>query len=63
MVTNFDHIYALKDDKLVHVDTGPTGLKCGCICSKCKGLLVAENGGKIQAQHFTHLGFFLEKKH
>ena len=54
MSINSEQLNALKDDKLVHVDTVPTGLKCGCICSKCKGLLVAKNGGKIEAHHLVH---------
>lgn len=50
-------LYALDaDDKLVHVDSVPNGLECGCTCPACHGKMIAKNGGDIYRHHFAHDG-------
>jgi hypothetical protein len=52
-----DHQYAIKDGNLVSIaDIGKehNGKKCGCICTKCKGPLIAKNRGKKRIPHFAH---------
>lgn len=39
---------------LVHVDSVPNGLECGCRCPHCKTALEAKNGGQILQHHFAH---------
>ena len=43
-----------QNNRLVHVDDVPNGLKCGCVCPSCHAPLVARNGGSILAHHFAH---------
>lgn len=42
--------------KLVHVDSVPNGLLCGCTCPKCNSELIAKNEGKHNTHHFAHVG-------
>ena len=42
------------DGKTVFIDDVPLGKKCGCICTKCKGPLIAKNRGKKRIHHFAH---------
>lgn len=42
------------EEKMVHVDTDPNGIRCGCICPNCYEQLVARQGD-INAHGFTHL--------
>ena len=47
--------YALDEGgSSVHVDAVPKGLKCGCHCPNCNGLLYAKNGGMVREHHFAH---------
>lgn len=47
--------YALGvDGKLVHVNSVPNGIECGCICPHCKEPVLAKNGGKVREHHFAH---------
>ena len=48
--------YALREDRLVHVDSVPTGNRCGCVCPNCRERLIAKNAGKVRAHHFSHVG-------
>lgn len=45
--------WALKDEKMVHVDEVERGLKCGCICPACGEPLIAKQGEK-KTHHFAH---------
>ncbi|MBR2468439.1 MAG: topoisomerase DNA-binding C4 zinc finger domain-containing protein [Clostridia bacterium] len=45
--------YALKDDKLCCIDEVESGLKCGCVCPACGGVMVARKGD-IKIHHFAH---------
>ena len=57
MLHNQNHIYAIRenDGKIVFIDDLENGLRCGCICSKCKEPLVAKNRGKTdRIHHFAH---------
>lgn len=45
--------YALKDGRIVHVDSVDRGRACDCICPACNGLLVARKGD-IRVHHFAH---------
>jgi hypothetical protein len=45
--------YALKDGMPVHVSEVERGLRCGCICAKCKERLTARKGN-IRIHHFAH---------
>lgn len=45
--------YALKDEKLVHIQTVEKGLACGCVCPSCGSRLVARKGNK-KIHHFAH---------
>ena len=48
-------LYALDaDGQLVHVDSVPNGLACGCRCPGCGAPLVAKNNGETKAPHFAH---------
>ncbi|MBR3938546.1 MAG: hypothetical protein IKJ67_01035 [Bacteroidales bacterium] len=48
-------IYALdKNGNLVHVDNVNNGLKCECVCPKCKSKLNAKNEGTKKIHHFAH---------
>lgn len=48
-------LYALSPEgQLVHVDSVPNGLACGCRCPGCGALLVAKNNGETMAAHFAH---------
>ncbi len=48
-------VYAYQESKLTFVDNVPNGKKCHCKCPFCEKEVIAYNGGKIQAHHFTHL--------
>ena len=54
MLHNQNHIYAIRenDGKIVFIDDLENGLRCGCICSKCKEPLVAKNRGKTDRIHY-----------
>ena len=45
--------YALKDGRVVHVDSVARGRACNCICPACEGPLVARKGS-IRSHHFAH---------
>lgn len=45
--------FALKDGRIVHVDSVDSGRACGCICPACKEMLVARKG-RIRVHHFAH---------
>ncbi|WP_321426433.1 hypothetical protein [uncultured Bacteroides sp.] len=47
-------VYAYQESKLTFVDNVPNGKKCNCKCPFCEEEVIAYNGGKIQAHHFTH---------
>ena len=40
----FNMVYALHNDKLVHISSVPGGLDCECICPACSGKLIAKKG-------------------
>lgn len=47
--------HAMNDDgQMVHVDSVPKGIKCGCHCPHCQAPLYAKNGGQIREHHFAH---------
>lgn len=46
-------IYALKENRLVHVDEVESGLKCDCYCPACRSQLIARKGSKM-SHHFAH---------
>ena len=50
---HFRNPLALKDGRLVHVDSVPNGRACGCECPGCSGALVAAQGKK-RAHYFRH---------
>ena len=57
MLHNQNYLYAIgeNDGKIVFIDDVENGLRCGCICSKCKEPLVAKNRGKTdRIHHFAH---------
>lgn len=56
MPANTNHLYVIRESagERVFIEVVPNGNKCGCICSKCKELLVAKNCGKINAHYFAH---------
>lgn len=43
-----------EDGRLLHVDSVPNGLACGCRCPGCGAMLVAKNNGETVASHFAH---------
>lgn len=45
--------YALKDGRIVHVDSVARGRACGCACPACDGLLIARKGNH-RTHHFAH---------
>lgn len=45
--------FALKDGRIVHVDSVAGGRACRCICPACEGALIARKG-RIRAHHFAH---------
>ena len=45
--------YALKNNKLVHVDNVESGIACGCICPSCGEILIARKGN-VNIHHFAH---------
>lgn len=50
-----DFIYALKEGKIVHVDSVANGLACDCICPSCNLPVIAYNNPKNKnAHHFQH---------
>lgn len=44
-----------KNNRLVHIDTVPNGLKCGCVCPCCRQELIAKKG-EFREHHFAHKG-------
>lgn len=49
--------YALdREGKLVHIESVPNGLDCGCVCPYCHTELIAKNNGQFRAKHFAHKG-------
>ena len=50
---HFKNPFALKDGRLVHVDSVQRGKECGCSCPGCDGALVAAQG-EIRAHYFRH---------
>lgn len=49
----FNPVFALKDAKIVHISEVERGLKCGCKCPICNGLLIARKGEQL-GHHFAH---------
>lgn len=49
----FNMIYALHNNNLVHISSVPSGLKCDCVCPYCKKKLIAKKG-EIRGHHFAH---------
>lgn len=48
--------YAIdKEGKLVHIESVPRGLNCGCVCPFCHTELIAKQG-EDRAKHFAHKG-------
>ena len=45
--------FALKDGRIVHVDSVAGGRACGCTCPACEGALIARKG-RIRVHHFAH---------
>ena len=48
--------FALKEGKLVDIDSVDNGLACGCKCLACDADLVARNNGVVREHHFAHRG-------
>ena len=51
-----DYVFSWAEDatdQMVHVDTVPNGLACGCHCPRCKEPLLARHG-KVLARGFAH---------
>lgn len=51
-----DYVFSWAQDssgKMVHVDSVPRGIQCGCICPHCKEPLIARHGD-VHAHHFAH---------
>lgn len=46
-------VYALKNDKPIHISEVERGLACGCVCPACGNALVAKKGQKMM-HHFAH---------
>lgn len=46
-------IYALKDNKIIHISEVESGLKCNCKCPACGESLIARKGQKV-IHHFAH---------
>ncbi len=46
-------IYALKDNKTIHISEVESGFKCGCVCPACGEPLIAKKGSKV-IHHFAH---------
>ena len=49
----FNMIYALHDNNLVHISDVPSGSQCNCFCPACGGKLIAKKG-RIKKHHFAH---------
>jgi hypothetical protein len=45
--------YALRAGEIVHVSEVPRGLDCGCVCARCRDVLVARKGD-FREHHFAH---------
>ena len=51
-----DFVFSWAQDatgRMVHVDSVPRGIRCGCICPHCKEPLYATHG-EVYAHHFAH---------
>lgn len=49
--------YGLKrgtQNELLHIDSVPNGLDCGCVCPHCQHDLIARNRGVKRIPHFAH---------
>lgn len=47
--------YAINQEgKLVHIDSVPNGISCGCHCPNCGEILIAKNNGETMQSHFAH---------
>lgn len=53
MSVSLDFAYD-ENKSMVYVDDVANGVACNCVCPICGNKLVAFNGGKKQAHHFTH---------
>lgn len=53
MEKQFQLLYALKNDSIVHIEEVDRGLKCGCKCPACNEPLIAKKGPK-KLHHFAH---------
>lgn len=49
----FNPVFALRNEKIVHISEVERGLKCGCKCPVCNGLLIARKGEQL-SHHFAH---------
>lgn len=45
--------YALKDERIIHIDSVESGLNCNCVCPACGERLIARKGS-IVVHHFAH---------
>jgi len=50
---NGNLIYALHENRLMHISQVDRGLGCNCVCPSCAGKLVARKGDKVM-HHFSH---------
>lgn len=48
--------FAIKEGKLVDIDSVDNGLACGCKCIACGADLIARNNGVVREHHFAHRG-------
>ena len=49
----FNPVFALRNEKIVHISEVERGRKCGCKCPVCNGLLIARKGEQL-SHHFAH---------
>lgn len=53
MAVKLNLVYAMRGNDLVHISDVERGIKCGCKCPACDGVLVAKQGEK-KTHHFAH---------